>query len=70
MSFFGQIKTATDKIAMGVLVLSRLMTDFGLTFSSRRYFVMSARQAVLLYGAEVLAGAFRKGVYLTLLKQV
>lgn len=31
---------------------------------------MSARQAVLLYGAEVLDGAFRKGVYLTRLKQV
>ena len=70
MSFSEQIQAAANKAAAGVSALSRLMANIGGPTSSRRRLLMSSTQSVLLYGAEVWAGALNKEVYRKRLAQV
>ncbi|CAD7080525.1 unnamed protein product [Hermetia illucens] len=69
-SSFEQIKATANKAAAGVSALSRLMANIGGPSSSRRRFLMSSTQFVLLYHAEVLADALNEEVYRKRLAQV
>lgn len=59
-SFNEQIRCTANKAAAKVTALSRLMANVGGPSSSKRRLLMTAVQSVLLYGAEVWAGALEK----------
>lgn len=66
---YGQIKTAADRYEAGVASISQLNGNVDGPKSSRRYLVLSAMNAFLLYGANlwgdhlarrIIVGALRK----------
>ena len=63
LSWWEHIKMVCDKATRVVLSLSRLMGNVGGPRSSKRRLLMSTANAILLYGAEVWAGAMRVKKY-------
>lgn len=60
LSLWSQIQQTTDKAAKGATSLSRLMANVTGPKASKRRLLMTAEQAVLLYGAESLSRSSRR----------
>ena len=63
LTWWEHIQAVCDKAARVVLSLSRLMGNVGGPRSSKRRLLMSTVNAILLYGAELWAGAMRVNKY-------
>ncbi|KAK9497402.1 hypothetical protein O3M35_004114 [Rhynocoris fuscipes] len=63
LSFWEQVRRAVEKAGKITSALSRLMANVGGPTECRRRLLMTVTNSVLLYGAEVWAGALDKGKY-------
>ena len=63
LTFREHLRTVTDKAAIVTSALSRLMANTTGPRPCKRRLLMRAAEAVMLYGAEVWAGALRKEVH-------
>lgn len=63
LNFWTHIQKAADKAAQTMTALSRLMANTNGPKSSKRRLLMSVTLSILLYGAEIWAGALNKDMY-------
>lgn len=63
LTFWQQIKFASERAAKTTLLLSRLMANVGGPTESKRRLLMSVTHSILLYGSEIWADALKKNKY-------
>lgn len=63
LSYWEQIRTASEKAAKITTMLSRLMANVGGPSASKRRLLMSVTHSILLYGCEIWADALRQERY-------
>lgn len=63
LTYWEQIRYATEKASKMTILLSRLMANTGGPTQNKRRIVMNVTNAILLYGCEIWADALKRDIY-------